>query len=117
MKKFELHSLKVQYMCFMTVVLLALLILLNTFPLISSRDSVFEEKRRALGGQAATLASSLANLDHPSETSIGDVLKLLDVSGYSRIAVGGAGGKGVHDDGGASGGSTELAAVLTALGR
>ncbi len=116
MKKLELHSLKVQYMAFMTAVLLILLLLLNTFPLTSSRDSVFEEKRRALGGQAATLSSSLANLDHPSETSIGDVLKLLDVSGYARIAVVDADGKVLYDDGGSTGGTTQLDDVLAALG-
>ena len=87
MKKIEIHSLRVQYMAFITVLLIILLVLLNTLPLTSSRDRVFEEKKNSLSSQATVVASSLANLDRPSAESIGDVLKLLDISGYSRMVV------------------------------
>ncbi len=115
MKKIEIHSLRVQYMAFITVLLIILLVLLNTLPLTSSRDRVFEEKKNSLSSQATVVASSLANLDRPSAESIGDVLKLLDISGYSRMVVVDEDGRVLYDDGGNTGGITDIEDIKTAL--
>ncbi|MEG1633482.1 MAG: HAMP domain-containing sensor histidine kinase [Oscillospiraceae bacterium] len=64
-----------------------LLLLLNTYPLMTSRDLVFKEKEGALMSQAAVLSSSLAALDRLSENGVSQVMELLDVSGITRIVV------------------------------
>ena len=65
-----MHSIRFQFIAFITAILLVLLLLLNTYPLLSSRDAVFEEKRSSLSAQGATVASSLAGLDRLSRDSI-----------------------------------------------
>ncbi len=82
-----MHSIRTQFISFIAALLLVLLLLLNTYPLISSRDAVFEEKRSSMTGQAATVASSLAGLEKLSRENIAEVLRFLDMSGYSRVVV------------------------------
>ena len=92
-----MHSIRFQFISFITGLLLILLILLNTYPITSSRDAVFEEKRSSLDGQAATLAASLSGLERPSRESVAEVLRFLDLSGFSRIVVTDADGLVIYD--------------------
>ena len=57
-----MRSIRFQLMAFITVLLLALLLLLNIYPIISSRDRVFEEKKTYLKSQVSVVSSSLASL-------------------------------------------------------
>ncbi len=82
-----MHSIRFRFFAFIAALLLVLLVLLNTYPLLSSRDAVFEEKRSSMTGQAATVASSLAGLEKLSRENIAEVLRFLDMSGYSRVVV------------------------------
>ena len=75
-----MRSLRFQFIGFITTLLVILLVLLNIFPITSSRDRVFEEKKNSLSSQAAVVASSLANLESPGRDNIKDVLLLLDIS-------------------------------------
>ncbi len=86
-------------MAFLALLLAVLLLLLNTFPVISSRDAVFEEKRSAMSSRAALLASSLSGLDRLSEAGIGEVLSFLELSNYDRIAVVDETGSPLYDSG------------------
>lgn len=110
-----MRSLRVQFMLFTAVLLVILLIMLNTFPITSSRDRIFEEKRRSLGSQATVMASSLANLDAPTRESISDVLSLLDISGFARTVVVDAGGEVLYDDGNSTDTTDERADIARAL--
>ena len=82
-----MHSIRFQFVSFVLALLLVLLLLLNTYPLISSRDAIFEEKRSSMNAQAATLASSLSSLDPMNRESIAEALRYLDLRGYSRVLV------------------------------
>ncbi len=82
-----MHSIRFRYMVFLALLLVLLLLLLNTYPVIFSRDAVFEEKRSSMNTQAALLASSLAGLEQLNEATIAEVLTFLDLSGYERVAV------------------------------
>ena len=82
-----MHSIRIQFISFITALLLVLLLLLNTYPLISSRDAVFEEKRSSMTAQAATVASSLSSLERLNRENIAEVLRYLDLGGYSRVLV------------------------------
>ena len=64
-----------------------LLVLLNTYPIATSRDLVFKEKEISLLSQAAVISSSLSGLDRMTPDSVGQVLDLLELSTSSRIMV------------------------------
>ena len=109
-----MHSIRVQFIAFISSLLLILLLLLNTYPLISSRDAVFEEKRSSLAGQATVVASSLAGLERLSRDGIAEVLRFLDISGFSRIVVTDESGAVLYTDGSGAG-NAEAADIGTAL--
>lgn len=109
-----MRSIRFQFIAFIAALLVILLLLLNTYPLISSRDAVFEEKRSSLSGQAAVIASALAGLDSPGSDSIAEVLRVLDISGFERILVADARGAVLYDSLGSSG-HTDIKDVITAL--
>ena len=58
-----MHTIHSRLMAFLALLLTALLLVLNTYPILFSRDTVFQEKRNSLGSQAALLASSLSGLE------------------------------------------------------
>ncbi len=92
-----MRSIRIKFIAFIAALLLVLLLLLNTYPVSSSRDTVFEEKRSSMGGQASLLATSLAGLDRLSRDGVTSVLSFLDFGGYDRILVTDADGAVVYD--------------------
>ena len=100
-----MHSIRIKFISFITALLLVLLVLLNTYPLISSRDAVFEEKRSSMTAQAATVASSLSGLERLNRENIAEVLRYLDLSGYSRVLVTDREGTSLYDSASARGSS------------
>ena len=82
-----MHSIRFRFMAFLAVLLVVLLLLLNTYPVIFSRDAVFQEKHSSMSSQAALLASSLTGLEQLNQAAIAEVLTFLDLSGYDRVAV------------------------------
>ncbi|MCR5663498.1 MAG: HAMP domain-containing histidine kinase [Oscillospiraceae bacterium] len=95
-----MRSIRLQFFTIITVVLLLLLVMLNTLPLTSSRDLIFQEKQNAMSAQAAVISSSLSGLDSVNRAGVAEVLRLIDVSGYGRIAVAGEDGRILYDNGG-----------------
>lgn len=116
-KRRSVFGIRMQYISIVCFMLLFLLALLNTYPLISSRDSIFAEKESALSRQATVIASALSSLDRMTDESVTEVLKLLDLSGLDRIAVTDATGVTVYDsaDHTAVGRYTTLNEVRTAV--
>ena len=92
-----MHSIRTQFVAFIAALLLILLLLLNIFPLSSSRDAVFEEKRSSMTAQASTVASSLSTLEPLNGESIAEGLRYLDLRGYSRILVTDREGRTLYD--------------------
>lgn len=82
-----MRSLRFRFFFFLAVLLIVLLLMLNIFPITSSRDTVFQEKESSISGQAAILATSLAKLDEPDQASVGEVLRLLNITGFERTVV------------------------------
>ena len=110
-----MRSLRFQLIAFVAALLIVLLVLLNTYPIISSRDAVLEEKRSSLTGQAAVISSSLSSLDRLSRESVAEVLRFLDISGFSRIIVVDDEGTVVYDDRGPAGAATDIEDIYTAI--
>ena len=111
-----MHSIRIQLLAFIAAVLLIFLVILNIYPLTSSRDLIFEEKRSAISSQASVIASSLSGLDRLSPESVREVLQLLDLGGYSRTLVTREDGTVVYDDASAPGEKTDNRDVLSSLG-
>ena len=108
-----MHSIRFQFIAFITALLLILLLLLNTYPLISSRDAIFEEKRSSMTAQAATVASSLSSLDRLNAENIAEVLRYLDLSGYSRVLVTDQAGEPLYDSESSAGPAEDVEICLT----
>lgn len=106
------HSIRFKFLLFISAILALLLIILNTYPIISSRDTVFQEKRSALSGQASVVSSALGGLDRLSQEGVADVFRFLDLSSIDRIVVIDSSGKVVFDDGQSL---PDLEDLLTAL--
>ena len=97
-----MHSLRFRFFAFILAILLVLLLLLNIYPITSARDAIFEEKRSSMLSQVTVLSSALSGLDKLSHDGVSDVLRFLDLSGFSRVVVADADGIIVYDDGGVS---------------
>lgn len=110
-----MRSIRFQFLGFITALLLILLLLLNTYPLTSARDAVFEEKRSSLSGQAAVIGSSLAGLDSLDGDSVAEVLRVLNISGFSRIMVVDESGSVLYNSSGSSGSENAVEDLFTAL--
>ena len=110
-----MRSIRVQFITFIAALLLVLLILLNTWPLISSRDAVFAGKQSSMSAQASVLASSLGGLERLSQESVSEVLRFLEISGYSRIVVTDDQARVIYDSAGTAGKLTEIEDIRTAL--
>ncbi|MBQ3211349.1 MAG: HAMP domain-containing histidine kinase [Oscillospiraceae bacterium] len=110
-----MRSIRFKLIAFMTALLLLLLLILNTYPISTSRDRVFEEKKNALTSQTVVVASSLSSLETPTADSIHDVLLLLDISGYMRTVVVNSDAVVLYDDKGSPGSLTDIDSLHTAL--
>ena len=110
-----MHSIRVQLLSFILALLLLLLLLLNTFPLTTSRDIVFEEKRNSISSQGSVLASSLSNLDRMTADGVSEVIRILDLNGFSRRIVTDSAGSVLYDSLGPEGVSCTQTELWQAL--
>ena len=110
-----MRSLRFRFFFFLAILLIVLLLMLNIFPITSSRDTVFQEKESSISGQAAILAASLAKLDEPDQASVGEVLRLLNISGFERTVVVDTQGKVLYYTYGSSAPENEEKDLNTAL--
>jgi len=108
-------SLRFKISAFIGILLSVLLVLLNTFPITSSRDMVFEEKRSAMLSQASVIGTSLSGLDRLERDGVREVLRYLDISGFRRIIIVNSEGLVVYDDGGKTGKPTDSEDLLLSL--
>jgi len=69
------------------LLLAVLLVILNTYPVIASRDLVLRSKKSAMQSQAAVMSSSLSALESLSAEGVSQVMELIDVMPLTRIIV------------------------------
>ena len=65
----------------------AVLLVLNTYPIIISRDLVFISKLNTIQSQAVQISTSIEVLDRMSPEVISQVMNMLETGGLARIAV------------------------------
>lgn len=81
------NSVQLKFAGYFAVLIAVLLVVLNTYPLQSSRDIVFSEKESALVNRAAVVSSSLSLLESLTPDNTRHVMGLLDVNDLTRIMV------------------------------
>ena len=81
------HSLQTKYALTYMAVIAAVLILLNTYPVLASQQLVFRSKQSSIQGQAAVIASALSGPDGLTRDSVGRVMDVLGDAGASRVMV------------------------------
>lgn len=79
------------------IILIAVLVVLNTYPVIVTQNLVFRSKQTTLSGQSAVIASSLSGLETLTPDGVEQVMTLLDEHNLSRVFVTDANGKILYD--------------------
>jgi len=97
------RSLQAKYALTYLSVIAVVLILLNTYPVLRSQDSVFRSKATALQGQASVISSALAGSEGLNREGAELVMDLLGDTGLSRVLVTDASGVVLYDSSPASG--------------
>lgn len=86
-KGFFWQSVQVKFAMTYIVVIAAVLVLLNTYPVLASQDLIFKSKQVSLQSQTAVVASALAGLENLSPEGVEQVMNQLDDMGLNRIMV------------------------------
>lgn len=91
------RSVQMKYAVSYMVVIAAVLGLLNTYPILASRDMVFKAKQASLQNQATMIASSLAALEELTVEGVDQVMVLLDQMSLTRVMVTDGSGVIIYD--------------------
>ncbi len=81
------RSLQAKYALTYIAVIAAVLVLLNTYPVMASQDLIFKSKQASLENQTAVVASALAGLENLTVEDVELVMNQLDDMGLTRIVV------------------------------
>ena len=77
--------------------ILAVLILLNTYPLITSENLTFRSKQSSLQGSVSVMVTALSGLEELSEENVAGAMTLVEETGISRVLVTDASGRVLYD--------------------
>ena len=78
-------------------IILAVLILLNTYPLITSENLTFRSKQSSLQGSVSGMVTALSGLEELSEENVAGAMTLVEETGISRVLVTDASGRVLYD--------------------
>ena len=112
------HSLQTKFILSYGLLILALVLFLNTYPIIISQDMVFQSKKDSLWRQADIITSTLAGSEPLTAEGVEATLTKLGVTGVDRLMVTGPDGLVLYDTsevGNAEGKYALLWEVVTAL--
>ena len=91
------YSVQLKFSLAFFLLIIALLIFLNTYPVIATRDMVVSAKKESMTNQASIMSSSLSALNRLTTESTTQVMELLGISAYNRVIVTDAGGMILYD--------------------
>lgn len=91
------YSVQFKFVALFFLLLAVLLGLLNTYPIVVSRDLVFTSKESTLQNQASVMSSSLAALEALTEDNVEQVMELLDIMSLTRVIITDDAGKILYD--------------------
>ena len=77
--------------------ILAVLLLLNSYPLIVSQDMVFRSKESTMQDSVSVMVYSLSGLEKLNEQNVSEAMAVVEETGLSRILVTDSAGKVLYD--------------------
>ena len=80
-------SLQVKFGLSYIAVIAAVLLLLNTYPLLVSEDLVFRSKETTMQGSVSVMVYSLAGLDRLNQENVAAAMAVVEETGLSRVLV------------------------------
>ena len=90
-------SLQVKFGLSYMLVLFAVLLFMNTYPLVVSENLVFRSKQATLQSSVSVLVTALSGLEELSEENVSSAMTLVEETGISRILVTDAAGRILYD--------------------
>ena len=90
-------SLQVKFSLSYILIMAAVLVLLNTYPILVSEDLVFRAKETSLQNSVSVMVYSLSGLDHLTEENVSEAMAVVEETGLSRILVTDSAGKILYD--------------------
>ena len=111
-------SLQVKFGLSYIAVIAAVLLLLNTYPLLVSEDLVFRSKETTMTGSVSVVVYSLAGLNRLNQENVAAALAVVEETGLSRVLVTDSAGLVLYDTretGGAVGKYTFYSEIVQAL--
>lgn len=81
------HSVQFKFAITFLVLIAGLMVMLNTYPTIVSRDLVFNTKQASLQSQASVMSSALSAPDELTSDTVLEVMELLDLRSLTRVIV------------------------------
>lgn len=79
------------------LIIAAVLVLLNTYPLLVSEDMVFRSKQATMQNSISVMVYSLSGLDQLTEENVTAAMAVVEDTGLSRILVTNSAGKVLYD--------------------
>ena len=79
------------------LVILAVLLLMNTYPLLVSQDMVFRSKETTMQSSVSVMVYSLSGLEELDEENVAAAMAVVEETGLSRILVTNNAGKVLYD--------------------
>ena len=92
-----MSSLQLKFGLRYILVIAAVLLLLNTYPLLVSEDLVFRSKASTLQSSVSVMVYSLSGLDRLNEENVSAAMAVVEETGLSRILVTDSAGKVLYD--------------------
>ena len=81
------NSVQLKFAATFLVLIAGLMVMLNTYPTIVSRDLVFSSKQTSLQNQAGVMSSALSTPDELTSETVLEVMGLLDLRSLTRVIV------------------------------
>ncbi len=81
------NSVQLKFALTFMVLIAALLVMLNIYPTIVSRDLVFSSKQASLQSQAGVMSSALAGADELTGDTVREIMGLLDLRSLTRVII------------------------------
>ena len=91
------RSLRIKYALTYLVLIAAVLVLLNSYPISVAQTMIFQSKQTSLQSQATVMASALAGPEGLDAEGAHRVLELLGDAGLSRVVVTDPAGQVLYD--------------------
>lgn len=78
-------------------IIVAVLLLLNTYPLVVSQDMVFRSKETSMQSSVSVMVHSLSGLDQLTEENVANAMAVVEETGLSRVLVTNSAGRVLYD--------------------